>query len=343
MPYQQICQTLAMPLASVRRWRNRVRLGRPLVGVPGPRKVSPVDLAAIQQAVAGLGHRPHRTFGTPALYRKYQWQISRRSLQAMVNSTRQDLVQQERAELTRLEWLAPNLAWAMDDTHFGYDEHGCGQYLHTMQDLATTYKFEPLAGEVLTGQAIAGHLRATGLRHGFPLFLKEDNGSNQRSIEVRAVMEEFGVLPLPSPPEYPKYNGAEEHGNGEIKNRMRERLHPQTVCPSVLLQTCADSSVHDLNHIQRDKLRGKIACYVYHGRPGRAPVNHRERRSVYEWLLDKQNDILNHMGALEKRLTAWAADAAWRKAALMWLWMNKMIEVKQNGKVLPYLTWESAH
>jgi len=344
MPYHKICQVLELPLSSVRRWRGRARLHHPIIGVPGPRKVQPLDLTALQAEVRDLGHRQHRTFGTPVMYRKYQWQISRRDLQAMVNSVRREMYQKKRAELTCINWLVPNLAWAMDDTPFGRDENRHVQYLHTMQDMATTYKFEVLAGpSVPTGKAIAEHLRATCDQNGFPLFVKEDNGPNQRDKEVEETMADLCILPLPSPREYPQYNGAEEHGNGEIKRQMREQLFPDTACPSLLLQSNANDAVHHWNHASRDKLHGQIACYMYHGRVKYSPFNRKERRSIYEWLVDKQNDILSIVGVPGGPGDKWIREAAWRKAALMWLWINKQIEINLNDKVLPYLNWKCAH
>ena len=53
--------------------------------------------------------------------------------------------------------------------------------------------------------------------YGAPLVIKEDNGSAFRSGEFKALLEEWGVEFLMSPPYYPEYNGSAEAGIGTLK------------------------------------------------------------------------------------------------------------------------------
>ena len=53
--------------------------------------------------------------------------------------------------------------------------------------------------------------------HGAPLVIKSDNGGAFRAADMRAMLREYLVLPLYSPPRTPSYNGACESGIGVIK------------------------------------------------------------------------------------------------------------------------------
>ncbi|OGJ94618.1 MAG: hypothetical protein A2487_15450 [Candidatus Raymondbacteria bacterium RifOxyC12_full_50_8] len=105
----------------------------------------------------------------------------------------------------------------------------------------------------------------------------------------------------------------------------------------------ADSAIYHLNHVHRDKLKGRNACVAYHCRGYKSFFDIRERRAIYDWLLDKQNDILLEVKALDGSVSNKAAANAWRQAAMIWLWMNEFVKVSLNGKVLPYFTWKNAH
>jgi hypothetical protein len=60
-------------------------------------------------------------------------------------------------------------------------------------------------------------------QHGAPLVLKSDNGSAFIAEEFRALLAEWGVWPLFSPPRTPRYNGSCEAGIGSMKARTHQR------------------------------------------------------------------------------------------------------------------------
>ena len=51
--------------------------------------------------------------------------------------------------------------------------------------------------------------------------VKADNGSHFRNHAVEALLAEHGIMPLWSPPYYPRFNGAVEAGIGTFKARLR--------------------------------------------------------------------------------------------------------------------------
>ena len=79
-------------------------------------------------------------------------------------------------------------------------------------------------GEHVWGETVAVHLEQLLLRHGPPLVLKRDNGSNLNQQAVDEVLARYLVMPLNSPPHYPPYNGGMECAVRELKTPLREKI-----------------------------------------------------------------------------------------------------------------------
>jgi hypothetical protein len=69
----------------------------------------------------------------------------------------------------------------------------------------------------LPAEQVVSDLTVLFQRYGAPLFLKRDNGSNLVNAPVDEVLAQHGVIPLTSPPYYPRYNGAIEYAQRELK------------------------------------------------------------------------------------------------------------------------------
>lgn len=323
MTHRGICNAVGLPYPSFVRWRMRRKNDMPLVQQPGPPKVKPPDLGRLQLDIGQLSHGSTRTQGTGALYARYATSISRRQLQAMVAMARHDLNASHRQNLRRIHWNVPNTAWSMDPCEYGRRDAE-EAYVSQMQDLASRYKFDPMAGDIPDGEEISGYLTATFNRFGAPLFLKRDNGGNLNHAAVNAVLAEYYVLPLNSPVHYPPYNGAIEEAQAELKNGLAARLAYKP-CPREHLEPYAAAVEHDLNHRPRPCLNGKNACQVYF--TGKRTFTKWERRDAYAWITNLQSDILCGEGV--------QPHAAWRIAVEAWLRMKRLITVTVNGKVLP--------
>ena len=324
MPYRAICDAARLPYASFVRWRVRRRNDAPLVRQPGPQKVKPPDISRISMDIASLSHGQGRTQGTGALYSSHVSTISRRDLQRMVALARHDLNATHRQNLRRIAWNVPNAAWSMDPCE--YQQHDeAKKYLNQMQDMASRYKFQPIAGGIPCGEEIAGHLAATFKRFGAPLFLKRDNGGNLNHAAVNDVLAEHYVLPLNSPVHYPPYNGAIEEAQAELKGGLSAKLAYKP-CPGEHLEAYASTVEHDLNHQPRPCLAGRNSCHVYFS--SRRTFTRWERRDAYEWIANAQQDMLC-CGGMQLQ-------AAWRIAVEEWLKMKGFITVSINGKVSPY-------
>ena len=77
----------------------------------------------------------------------------------------------------------------------------------------------------------------------------------------QAVLEKHLIIPLDSPRQYPRYNGAMEHAQGEIKGV--HRVGPELAGVALMSHSAA---AHTLNHRRRPSLKGQTACAVFESR-----------------------------------------------------------------------------
>jgi transposase InsO family protein len=126
-----------------------------------------------------------------------------------------------------LHWQAPGRVWAMDfaePAELGGCEclppvDGLYAYLLAVRDLASGYILAWLPLPDMTAATLLPVLQQLFARQGPPLVLKMDNGSAFRADETKVFLTQAGVLPLFSPPHWPRYNGAIEAGIGSLKTR----------------------------------------------------------------------------------------------------------------------------
>ncbi|MDD5358621.1 MAG: hypothetical protein PHX80_05720 [Candidatus Nanoarchaeia archaeon] len=330
LPFRSICHTMKLPYGNVMRWRQRRQAPLPCVRRPGPKKIAPLDLSALSAGIGQLAHGVKRTIGAGDLYRRYAAGISRRVLMALVAMARHDVHTDQRNNLRRIAWLAPGVIWAMDASEYEQrDAQGKKVYLNQVQDLASRYKFSPMAGECPCGEEIAGYLAAQFKRFGAPLFLKRDNGGNMNHAAINDVLSEYFVIPLNSPVYYAPYNGGIEHAQGELKSELRSLLSMASACPREHIEAYSAAAAHNLNHGQRPCLNGQNACQAFF--TTKQTFTKRQRRNVYEWIVALQKHILENMKDNQKS----SAESAWRIAVESWLRKNGSITVTINKKVLP--------
>jgi hypothetical protein len=338
MPYQMICKTLQLSLASFNRWRYRIRKNLILIKHPGPKKVEPLDLSVLDTEIRLLDHGEKRSTGTTGLYQRHRLSVSRRELGRMVEQVRHDLVVDHRRYLRRIEWRRPGVAWAMDGTEYDVGL-ACKVYLCNMQDLSSRYKFLPLAGEYPVGEEIAGYLSEKFDRYGAPLVLKRDNEGNLNHSAVNGVLEEFYVLPLNSPAYYAPYNGAIEESQREVKQCLREKLPSDITNLQNHIAAYAEAGVNDLNHRIRPCLNGRTSCQAFFESGSRPAFTKRDRREIYDSIMEKVERILSAMNQSGQAIK----ESAWRIAVESWLKSRGFIKVHINQKCHPILPPFLAH
>jgi transposase InsO family protein len=338
MPYKMICEALQLPLGSFNRWQGRIRQNLILIKRPGPKKVELFDCSVLDTEIGLLNHGRKRSAGTTELYRRHRFSLSRRELGRMVARVRQDLWADYRRHLRRIEWVTPGVVWAIDGTQ--YDEDSTGKiHLCNMQDLASRYKFSPMAGGHPVGEQIAGYLSQNIGRYGAPLILKRDNEGIMNHLAVNEVLREFFILPLNSPRDYAPYNGTIEESQRELKECLREKLALAASNPKNHIVAYAESAANDLNHRIRPCLNGRTSCHVFFEPNIKPAFNKRERREIYDSIAERMERILSAI----KECGQAVRESAWRIAVESWLKSRGYIKPHIKTKVSPNFSSFLAH
>jgi hypothetical protein len=334
LPYRRLCETMEVPYHRFRRWRNRVEDSLPALSVPGPKKTMPFNLESLNQELKGLSHGPKRTKGVGILYSRYYYSLSRRDLGNLVEKVRQAQRQERMREMTRVEWLEPGMVWAIDGTECGELNVPKGSVLQTVRDLCTKYYFKSLPTFWKPcGKENGDHLSEQFHVHGAPLVQKMDNAKNFLCKEVRDVMEEYGVIPLISPPEYPQYNGSLEKAQGDIKEAIRKLLPLGRTVTETEFALCAWLAAHELNHKPRRILKGQTPCQALGGGKNPANLTIRERRIIYDCVKETCGSILSEIDDPSEKQIA----NAWRESVEWWLEKEGVIRLTRNGKSVTLL------
>lgn len=113
-------------------------------------------------------------------------------------------------ERQHMEVLVQGGVWCLDGTHVGRDAGGKSVMEEVVRDECSR-SFEGVGADVLETLERAA---ATG---GWPLVVREDNGGENRSLEVMKRLEEEQVIVLPSLPRVPQHNPRAERGMRELK------------------------------------------------------------------------------------------------------------------------------
>lgn len=300
-----------LPYSSILRWSSRLRRGEAPLQKPGPKKPEPLDWKSLLPKVRALDHGRYRTLGTSALYQEYGAQLSRRQFQILVREERAQRFQ----SMKRIDWHVPGLVWSIDASQFQ------SSTIIPVHDLASRYRFSPLVSSSQDGQQIAAFLDQAFREHGAPLFLKRDNGSPFNHQQVDAVLAQHRVLPLNSPPHFPRYNGAMERSIGELKRRLAQKL----LLPAEdrLLVVALEATTHELNHRKRRCLHGRTACEVYHDPNLRLRFNRNAREEVLRLLRSEFLETIQRMAIQTHHGRA----AAWRATVESWLRCQGLISI----------------
>jgi transposase InsO family protein len=298
-----------------------------------------LKLEELRGHLCRLAHGRQRSRGVGRLYRQYQRQISRRDLQALTEMVRREFTQQRQTELRRITWHVPGLVWSLDDAELtrlaGHKLH-----LHQVQDLASRYKFTPLVGDRAVGETVAVRLEELFLRHGPPLVLKRDNGSNLNHQAVDEVLSRYLVIPLNSPPHYPPYNGGIECAVRELKTALVEKILASCPIPESQVQGWAEMLAHELNHHSRGCLHGQVACEVFQdAKPAMKAYTLRKRKETFNWINELTLTLIQVWAVHSQR----QAETARRLAVETWLQKNGVITITQNKTVLPVFLEQFAH
>jgi len=330
----RVCKTMGVPHSNVRRWMKRLRDGETLVSLPGPPVFTSQDMNdAILQDVKSMKHCKHRSYGSSGVHARYRGRISRRNIDKVIKNERACVVSETKKHQYKVQWHASDVVWAVDDTEFIRNNDNGKITFHQVRDLASRYIFPPMESKnVPDGESVAGNLEKLFKKHGAPLFLKRDNAGNFNNEFVDAVLAKYGVLPLNSPPAYPQYNGAEERGQGELKNTLKNMLDGTEGWSLDTIAPFVQNAAHELNHYYRPCLGNQTACHTRATTKVSFTLN--QRKNIYQLVMNKRDIILEENGEKVSPMSAW------RKAAVQWLSENGLVTITVAKKVLPCFTSE---
>jgi len=315
--WRELCYGL-LPCATVLRWRARSQAGVPVVEPPGAKKKGTLDVQIIKSKIDELVHGRQRTAGTTALYEQFADAISRRRFQELVAQERQNIVD----DMKRIQWLLPGAAWSIDTTEYGPEK----TKITPLRDLASKYQLPtPLVEPREDGKKIALYLDLMFKKEGAPMFLKRDWGSPLNSVEVDEVLAAHQVLPLNSPPGYPRYNGAMERSMRDLHSALdQQRLSALQVPMSIEVEL----ATHQLNHRRLRSLGLRTPCQLYHDPARRLRLHGASRQKIFREVFEQFWHCLQCMPVRNLHTTR----AVWRLVVETWLRRQGWISVTEKNQ-----------
>jgi len=302
--WKELCYGL-IPCATVLRWRARTKAGEPLLEKAGPKKKERLDPQAVKEKIEKLDHSRQRTAGTTALYEELADAISRRRLQELIEEERQNKID----SMKRIQWLVPGVAWSIDTTEYGPEKFK----ITPLRDLASKYQLPtPLVEPREEGVKIATYLDLMFKKEGAPMFLKRDLGSPLNCQAVDEVLERHCVLPLNSPPGYPRYNGSMERNMRDLQEALDRRRWSDLQVPMTLE---VELVTHQLNHRRLRSLNRQTPCQVYHDAARRIRLHGASRQRIFREVFEEFWQYIQSMPDRNHHAT----NAAWRLVVETWL------------------------
>jgi hypothetical protein len=313
--WRELCYGL-VPCATVLRWRARAQAGEVLLQKAGPKKQQPLDMAMVKKSIEELAHGRQRTAGTTALYAQLSNAISRRRFQELVAEERQNKLD----DMKRIQWLLPGTAWSIDTTEYGPQR----LKITPLRDLASKYQLPtPLVEPREEGTKIALYLELMFKKEGAPMFLKRDGGSPLNCSAVDQLLERYAVLPLNSPPGYPRYNGSMERSMRDLHDQLDQRLLRALEVP---MSIEVELATHQLNHRSLRSLGRRTPCQVYHDPTRRLRLHGASRQKIFREVFDQFWQFIQCMPVRNRH----TINAAWRLVVETWLRRQGWISVTEK-------------
>jgi transposase InsO family protein len=268
-----IATLVGLPARTLRLWQQQQRWGSLRVRARGrPTQRSPLEQ---RQRVLELLRWVGPGLGLPSLQACFP-QVSRAELADLLARYRRLWRGRHGELLWRLHWTTPGTVWAVDFAEPPLPVDARDPYLLAVRDLASGQQllWQPLAQA--TAAAVAETLTSLFVLHGPPLVLKSDNGSAFCAGAVQALLAGAEVIPLFSPPYWPRYNGSVEAGIGSLKGRT-ERQAARAGRPGQWTWHDAEAARQEANAMARPHgAQGPTPDELWQGRP-RISTEGRER------------------------------------------------------------------
>jgi len=157
------------------------------------------------------------------------------------------------------------------------------------------------------------------------MFLKRDMGSPLNCVAVDEVLERHRVLPLNSPPGYPRYNGSMERGMRDLKAAL-DKQRTQELLTNAPMGLELQVVTHTLNHRRLRSLGGLTPCQVYHDPHRRLRFHGATRQRIFSEIFEQYWQIAQCMPERNQH----SLRAAWRLLVEDWLRRQQWITVRDN-------------
>jgi hypothetical protein len=267
--------------------------------------MSPLEHLEVTQHVEALGPAT----GLSPLRAMFP-HVPRSSLRDVQIQFRHRWRQDHGIETEELLWTTPGSVWAGDFTDPPAPIDGCFRHILTTRDLASHMNLLALPATTEDARVACSAARSLFFTHGPPLVYKLDNGSAFVSEDFRALLAQFGVTLLLSPPRLPRYNGSAEAGNGSLKTRT----HYQAVAHGHWQPTSDDVAA------AQGQLNGTLRPWGDAGPTprdawqARKPITPHQRLQFQQRVLDSRRDIRRELGLDEPDLKPKARSTVERAA-----------------------------
>jgi transposase InsO family protein len=212
-----VVRRLSVSCRTLSRWRHACHDQCSCSPRGRPCKESPT---AQRQEVLDWLNREGCHLGSPALRAAFP-SLPRCELLELQCLWRQAYRATHRCSVEQLNWHPPGCVWAMDHTQPPEPIEGVYPSILCVRDLASGMQlaWQPVRDE--TAKTTIALVESLIAEHGPPLVIKSDNGPAFKDHDFAALLLRHRVVPLPSPPRTPRYNGSCEATNGHGKVRTQ--------------------------------------------------------------------------------------------------------------------------
>jgi hypothetical protein len=321
---RELCDRLGLVRSSVRRWSANLAMGFLAIRTAATGKLPLRHPIVLHADIARMKHGLHRTPGALALWLRWRAWISQRALARLLRRRRQLLARRRSEGWQRLMWRVAGAVWAMDPGQLS------GLRWNLVGDAASRFRFPLDLAEHLPAAWIAARLRWLFEQFGAPLLIKHDSGSNLCHPRVMAVKEAFSVLTLLSPLHYPRYNGAIEYAQREIKETALFLF--EQGCGT--LEAALQEAPAILNAQPRPCLGGETAEAVFYTSVAwvQRTYTMSDRKEIKDWIEERERTIVAAMTDPTRHQLA----AARRQAIETWMLNEGLVAFVAPPKPLPH-------
>ena len=282
-PRKTIAHRLSVPRRTLSRWRQACRRQKSRQPRGRPRKESPT---AQRRDVLDWLDREGCHLGSPALRAAFP-AMPRCELLELQRLWRLAYRDTHRTAMPRLAWHQPGTVWAMDHTHPPEPVDGLCPSILCVRDLASGMQlaWQPVPDE--TAATTINVVESLFIAHGSPLIVKSDNGAAFKNRDFAELLKRHRVVPLPSPPHTPRYNGSCEATNGHAK--IRTQHFARRNCRGHWTAAAAEAARQQANELLRPQ--GHHAPAPAQRWAARTPITEEQRDMLAQTIAERNQRI----------------------------------------------------